>query len=127
MGDLLSSEFGPFGLIVIPGVIVALLALALTAKGLRGAAGGAVLAFLMALVIVLALGAAGVFGAKEYALAEMIPQCEAQQQAAHERGEALLLDCESEGLIVAFPVFSAGVALVVVLFGAAFIRMTRKR
>ncbi|PQA85485.1 hypothetical protein [Hyphococcus luteus] len=126
MSEFLSSDIGAVSLIAVPAALAALVALGVTAKGLRGSGGAAFMALLLALVIVLALGAGAVLGVKEYALSEMIPKCEAEQQAAHQRGEALLLDCESEGLIVAFPVFSAVIALGLVFIGAAFIRLTRR-
>lgn len=99
-----------------PGVIVAALVLFLTGRLLRGGAflsglvGGA---FLISLI-----AAAGTYGVYRYAVAETAA-CEAEQRVATDK----LLDCESVGLVMAFPIFSAIAGLVVFVVGALLIRV----
>ena len=127
MESFFSTETVAWAAFVAPAVLLAMLALSLTAKGLRGSPGAAFLAFLAGVGLVLASGAGVVAGVNSYLQRVVIPDCEAMQRAAHERGETLLLDCESEGLFVVFPVAGVGIALFLVLVGAVVIRVTAKR
>lgn len=127
MDDFLSSGLGLWSLIVVPGMLLAFIANALVAKRLRGAAGTALLGVLLIVLFFAVLSGGSIWGLREYVLNSMIPQCEAEQQAAFESGEALLLDCESSGLIVIFPMLIGAVGLMFGLIGAGLIRFTRKR
>ena len=118
---------GPWGLIIVPAIVVALIMLMITARGLRrGGAAAAFGAFLLAIAGVAGLGAGLTYFVREDALRRVIPACEVEQLAANQRGEAVLLDCESEGLIVAFPVLATVLALGFITIGAVAIRMTRR-
>jgi len=127
MQELLSHEIIEPLLVFGPGVLVALIILAVASKGLRGSAGAALGAFFLSICAVIALTAAIIFGLIEFYLPGAIANCEALEQAAWERGELGIFDCEDEGLIVAFPVFAAGGALIIILVGSLLIRLTRRR
>lgn len=127
MDGFFSSDIGQWSLIVVPGMLLAFVANALVAGRLRGSAASALAGVLLMILFIGALAAGSVYGFREFALDVMIPQCQAEQRAASMRGEALLLDCDSEGLIVVFPALIGAAAFVFGLFGAAFTRFARKR
>lgn len=124
---LLESDAGLAAMVFVPAAIMAILALGLSARALRAKAGRAIAGFFAMLALVFVLGAGSVFAIREYALNTMIPNCEAEQSAAHQRGDMVLLDCESEGLVVALPVMSTVAAVIFAVFGAALLRGTRRR
>lgn len=122
----LMNQLGFGGLIIAPAAIVAIIMLVVAAKGLRrGGAGAAFGAFLIAIAGVAFIGGGATFVVRKDALERIIPDCEARQAAA--RAGAYLFDCESEGLIVAFPVIATMFALGFVVIGAVLMRVTRRR
>ena len=115
---------GPFAvlLIIAPGVLVGLIVLGAFFRWLRSAFA---VAYISGFLLILALCAATLYGAREYAF-DQIERCEIQEAEAHANNDPVLLDCESEGLLVAVVMLPCIAALAVFLVGGLIVAVLPK-
>jgi len=109
-----------------PAILLAMLALVLTWRGLRAGPLKAVFSFLMAIILVLLIGGAATVWSYQDAAANAIPACEAKERAAREVGEVGIFDCNDEVLIIIIPIAITAVAIGFVLFGVIASRFVRR-
>ncbi|MEO1137162.1 MAG: hypothetical protein AAFW68_11255 [Pseudomonadota bacterium] len=125
--ESLSPEAGGVLLLATPALLLGLIILSFTGGMLRSGWGEAFLAFVIGLGVIAALCAGAVFALYQFWLPDAVASCKALERAALERGDAVLLDCESESLVLAFPVLIALLSVGVFFIGAILVRLTRRR